>query len=167
MLALQGVVIFFHPNFIVKDVRPLAAVQGEGFKEILNVFEPDYTVLSHTTLWTMINRQCDALRESVKEEMQGRSVSLTTNLWTSPTMEPYITVTAHYITNTADCCVISPGKSYKSDVWQVACGPVFHLSSDVQRDHHCPLCPRLRHGWNPLLQEDCARTAGHWLQTGV
>lgn len=31
--------------------------------------------------------------------MQGRSVSLTTDLWTSPTMEPYITVTAHYITN--------------------------------------------------------------------
>lgn len=85
-------------NFIVKDVRPLAAVQGEGFKEMLKYFEPDYTVPSHTTLWTIIDRQCDALRESIMEEMQGASVSLTTDLWTSPTMEAYITVTAHYIT---------------------------------------------------------------------
>ena len=68
---------------------------------------------------------------------------------------------------TADCCVISPGKSYESDVWRVACGPVFHLSNDVQRDQHRPLCPRIRHGCNPLPKEDCARTAGHSLQTGV
>lgn len=86
-------------NFIVKDVRPLAAVQGEGFKEILNFFEPGYTVPSHATVWANINRQRDALRDSMKVEMKGRSVSLTTDLWTSSTMEPYITITAHYITD--------------------------------------------------------------------
>lgn len=32
--------------------------------------------------------------------MRCQSVSLTTDLWTSSTMEPYITVTAHYITDT-------------------------------------------------------------------
>ncbi|XP_051989511.1 zinc finger BED domain-containing protein 4-like [Xyrauchen texanus] len=32
--------------------------------------------------------------------MRGPSVSLTTDLWTSSTMEPYITVTTHYITDT-------------------------------------------------------------------
>ncbi len=29
-------------NFIVKDIRPLAAVHGEDFREILRFFEPGY-----------------------------------------------------------------------------------------------------------------------------
>ncbi|KAJ8364857.1 hypothetical protein SKAU_G00136880 [Synaphobranchus kaupii] len=33
-------------------------------------------------------------------DMKDQSVSLTTDLWTSPTMEPYITVTAHYLSAT-------------------------------------------------------------------
>lgn len=87
-------------NFIVKDIRPLAAVHGEGFREMLHFFEPGYTVPSYATLWATITRQYDTLRESIEKEMKGRSVSLTTDLWTSSTMEPYITVTAHYITDT-------------------------------------------------------------------
>ena len=34
------------------------------------------------------------------DELKEASVSLTTDLWTSPTMMPYITVTAHYLTDT-------------------------------------------------------------------
>lgn len=37
------------------------------------------------------------LRQALQEEMRGKRVALTTDLWTSPNMEPYITVTAHYI----------------------------------------------------------------------
>ncbi|CAM4555269.1 unnamed protein product [Leuciscus chuanchicus] len=40
------------------------------------------------------------MREKIVEEMRDQTVSLTTDLWTSSTMEPYITVTAHYITDT-------------------------------------------------------------------
>ncbi len=58
-------------NFIVKDMRPLAAVQGEGLKEILNFFEPDYTILGHRALWANNNLQYDALRDSIKEEVKG------------------------------------------------------------------------------------------------
>ncbi|XP_071374223.1 E3 SUMO-protein ligase ZBED1-like [Centroberyx affinis] len=87
-------------NFIVKDIRPLAAVHGEGFREMLHFFEPGYTVPSYATLWATITHQYDTLRENIEKEMKGRTVSLTTDLWTSSTMEPYITVTVHYITDT-------------------------------------------------------------------
>ncbi|XP_070409459.1 E3 SUMO-protein ligase ZBED1-like [Nothobranchius furzeri] len=86
-------------DFIVKDIRPLAAVHGDGFRDLLNFFEPGYNVPSYNTLWNAIAHQYDNLRENIGEEMKGQSVSLTTDLWTSSTMEPYITVTAHYVTD--------------------------------------------------------------------
>lgn len=86
-------------NFIIKDVRPLGAVHGEGFRELMNYFEPNYVVPSYRTMWSTIKREYNSLHESMVEEMRGESVSLTTDLWTSPNMEPYITVTAHYITS--------------------------------------------------------------------
>uniref|UniRef100_A0A096M601 BED-type domain-containing protein n=1 Tax=Poecilia formosa TaxID=48698 RepID=A0A096M601_POEFO len=85
-------------NFIVKDMRPLAAVHGEGFRDLLQFFEPSYDVPSYNTLWSAIKHQYDNLRERITQEMKDQSVSLTTDLWTSSTMEPYITTTAHYIT---------------------------------------------------------------------
>ncbi|CAM4503155.1 unnamed protein product [Leuciscus chuanchicus] len=82
------------------NIRPLAAVQGEGFREILHFFEPGYDIPSYKTLWNTIKHQYDSMREKIVEEMRDQTVSLTTDLWTSSTMEPYITVTAHYITDT-------------------------------------------------------------------
>lgn len=87
-------------KFIVKDVRPLSAVRGEGFRELLNFFEPNYVIPSYRTMWNTIKCEYSSLHSDMEEEMRGKSVSLTTDLWTSPNMEPYITVTAHYITNT-------------------------------------------------------------------
>lgn len=66
---------------------------------MLKFFEPGYEVPSYSTLWNTIKHQYDSLRENIMREMKGQSVSLTTDLWTSTTMDPYITVTAHYITD--------------------------------------------------------------------
>uniref|UniRef100_A0A3B4VA39 BED-type domain-containing protein n=1 Tax=Seriola dumerili TaxID=41447 RepID=A0A3B4VA39_SERDU len=85
-------------NFIVQDMRPLAAVSGNGFRDIIHFFELGYVIPSHTTLWKTITHQYDELRAQLASDIKDQSVSLTTDLWTSPTMEPYITVTAHYLT---------------------------------------------------------------------
>lgn len=52
-------------NFVVKDIRPLAAVHGEGFREMLKFFEPSYEVPSYSTLWSTIKHQYDSLRENI------------------------------------------------------------------------------------------------------
>ena len=87
-------------NFIVKDTRPLSAVSGRGFKAIIRFFEPDYVFPSHATLWKYIKLQYDQLQEQLRDDVKDKSVSLTTDLWTSTTMQPYITVTAHYLSDT-------------------------------------------------------------------
>ena len=81
-------------------MRPLAAVSGNGFKDIIHFFELGYVILSHRTLWNNITHQYDELHAQLTTKMKDRRVSLTTDLWTSPTMEAYITVTAHYLTDT-------------------------------------------------------------------
>ncbi|KAJ8364707.1 hypothetical protein SKAU_G00135380 [Synaphobranchus kaupii] len=86
-------------NFVVKDIRPLSALSGGGFRDIINFFEPGYTIPSHATLWKTLTHQYSTVRANIAKEMKDKSVSLTTDLWTSCTMDPYITVTAHYITD--------------------------------------------------------------------
>ncbi|KAI4829749.1 hypothetical protein KUCAC02_001422 [Chaenocephalus aceratus] len=87
-------------NFVVKDVRPLSALSGEGFRDIMKFFEPGYKIPSHATLWSNIMLQYNTVKARIANEMKDKSVSLTTDLWTSYTMDPYITITAHYITDT-------------------------------------------------------------------
>ncbi|KAF3854296.1 hypothetical protein F7725_022351 [Dissostichus mawsoni] len=87
-------------NFVVKDVRPLSALSGEGFRDIMKFFEPGYKIPSHATLWSNIMLQYNTVKARISNEMKDKSVSLTTDLWTSCTMDPYITITAHYITDT-------------------------------------------------------------------
>ncbi|KAI4794605.1 hypothetical protein KUCAC02_017011 [Chaenocephalus aceratus] len=87
-------------NFVVKDVRPLSALSGEGFRDIRKFFEPGYKIPSHATLWSNIMLQYNTVKARIANEMKDKSVSLTTDLWTSCTMDPYITITAHYITDT-------------------------------------------------------------------
>ncbi|KAI4817482.1 hypothetical protein KUCAC02_010879 [Chaenocephalus aceratus] len=87
-------------NFVVKDVRPLSALSGEGFRDIMKFFEPGYKIPSHSTLWSNIMLQYNTVKARIANEMKDKSVSLTTDLWTSCTMDPYITITAHYITDT-------------------------------------------------------------------
>lgn len=62
-------------NFIVKDMRPLSAVHGEGFRDLLQFFEPSYDVPSYNTLWSAIKHQYDNLRERITKEMKDQSVT--------------------------------------------------------------------------------------------
>lgn len=74
-------------------------MSGDGIKYI-HFLEPGYVIPSHTTLWNTITHQYDELRAQLASEMKDPSVSLSTDLWTSPTMEPYITETVHYVNTT-------------------------------------------------------------------
>ncbi|KAK1172120.1 zinc finger BED domain-containing protein DAYSLEEPER-like [Acipenser oxyrinchus oxyrinchus] len=84
--------------FVVKDVRPISAIHGQGFQDLIHFFEPGYTIPSRTSLWKQIQCEYDNVKSQLAAELKTQSVSLTTDLWTSVTMDAYITVTAHYIT---------------------------------------------------------------------
>lgn len=85
--------------FIAADLQPYSVVENTGFKHLISVLEPRYSMPSRSHLTTKV---VPSMYEDVKEKVLGglsnaELVALTTDGWTSRATESYITVTAHYV----------------------------------------------------------------------
>nr|XP_024661555.1 zinc finger BED domain-containing protein 1-like [Maylandia zebra] len=84
---------------LAKDMLPINTVENEGFKQLIKVLDPRYQLpgrkhFSQIAL-PMLYREC---REAVEKELQTVSFFATTSdMWSSRTSEPYLSLTAHYI----------------------------------------------------------------------
>ncbi|XP_046873310.1 E3 SUMO-protein ligase ZBED1-like [Hypomesus transpacificus] len=85
---------------IAKDMQPISTVEKQGFKKLIKILDPRYVLpgrkyFSHTALPKMY-AEC---REKVEEALQRDLTyfASTTDLWSSRTSEPYISLTIHYI----------------------------------------------------------------------
>ena len=85
---------------IVKDMRPLAIVEGEGFREMMCKLHPGYTLPSRKYFTELMEKQYEATLDSVKSKIKSVSskITLTTDAWTSIATEAYLGVTCHFIT---------------------------------------------------------------------
>lgn len=85
--------------FIAKDMMPVSTVENVGFKRLLKVLDPRYQLpgrkhFSRTAL-PQLYTEC---REIIEKELQSVSYFATTSdLWSSRTSEPYMSLTAHFI----------------------------------------------------------------------
>ena len=85
--------------WIILDEMPFRAVEGEGFKRMMNQIEPRFQIPSRST----ITRDCLRLHmeESIKLKRYFKKtnvrVSLTTDTWTSLQNANYMCLTAHWI----------------------------------------------------------------------
>ncbi|XP_034023290.1 zinc finger BED domain-containing protein 1-like [Thalassophryne amazonica] len=87
--------------FIAAGLQPYSVVENAGFKHLISVLEPRYSIPSRSHLTT---RLLPSMYEDAKEKvLRGLStaelVAITTDGWTSRATESYITVTAHYVNN--------------------------------------------------------------------
>lgn len=78
---------------------PINTVENEGFKQLIKVMDPRYRLPGHKhfsqTALPKLYREC---REAVENELQTVSFFATTSdMWSSRTSEPYLSLTAHYI----------------------------------------------------------------------
>lgn len=85
--------------FIAADLQPYSVVENAGFKHLISVLEPRYSMPSRSHLTTKV---LPSMYEDVKEKVLGglsnaELVALRTDGWTSRATESYITVTAHYV----------------------------------------------------------------------
>ncbi|CAI5686607.1 unnamed protein product [Oreochromis niloticus] len=89
---------------ILKDTRPLAVVEGEGFKEMLTTFQPGYTLPSRRHFTSMMERKYETSVEKLRNELKKATskISLTTDAWTSLVTESYLGVTCHFINDNWD-----------------------------------------------------------------
>ncbi|XP_045198743.2 E3 SUMO-protein ligase ZBED1-like [Mercenaria mercenaria] len=86
-------------DFLILDMKPLDTVEGEGFKTLMKVLEPRYSViLRNHLLERYIVPMYQNTVENVKLELsKGKRHAFTTDGWTSMSAESFITTTCHYI----------------------------------------------------------------------
>ncbi|XP_029942702.1 zinc finger BED domain-containing protein 1-like, partial [Salarias fasciatus] len=100
-------------SFILKDCQPLSIVENEGFRELVQVFEPSYVLPTRKTIKQMVAKKYEEERERVKMEVQQAvAVSITADMWTSVNMEAYLALTCHYINENLQLCTSVLGVQY-------------------------------------------------------
>ena len=89
-------------NMIVTDLQPVSIVEDKGFKEFVQVIDQKYTPPSRRTIMReLLPSMYLSKRAELEEQLKTiEHCSITTDLWTSRATEGYITITAHFITNT-------------------------------------------------------------------
>jgi len=82
----------------VRDLRPFSAVSAPGFKAMVSIFDPNFTVPCPKTLLA----RCESLQAQIQSKISKILekidwVSITTDTWTSRALDSYMSVTAHFI----------------------------------------------------------------------
>ncbi|XP_077315552.1 RUN domain-containing protein 1 isoform X1 [Lithobates pipiens] len=86
-------------NMIVKDMRPISIVDGQGFREMINTFYPGYTLPSGSHFTKLMEKKYEENFERLKASLKDvkSKIALTTDAWTSIATEAYLGVTCHFI----------------------------------------------------------------------
>ena len=84
---------------IIKDMRTLAIVEGQGFRDMINTFHPGYTLPSRGYFTDLIEKKYDTPFEEVKVKLRKAKskITLTRDAWTSIATEAYLGITCHFI----------------------------------------------------------------------
>ncbi|CAA0806372.1 Zinc finger BED domain-containing protein DAYSLEEPER [Striga hermonthica] len=86
-------------RMVIVDELPFRFVEGDGFKNFMSVTQPRFKIPSR---WT-VSRDCYQLYLDEKLKlrnyfkMYGKTISITTDTWTSVQKINYMCITAHYI----------------------------------------------------------------------
>ncbi|KAK0135825.1 Zinc finger BED domain-containing protein 1 [Merluccius polli] len=87
------------------DMRPINVVEGEGFRKLMKKMEPDYTVPKRSSISHTLSLNYSDLRDQVLTLVENSTaLSFTTDIWTSVSMEAYMAVTCHFITQEWELC---------------------------------------------------------------
>ena len=82
------------------NIRPLAIIDGEGMCRLLLYLEPCYHIPSHKHISSLLRKKREKAIAILKDKLTKDAIAvlLTSDMWTSNTMEAYMFVTAHFIT---------------------------------------------------------------------
>ncbi|XP_069800972.1 E3 SUMO-protein ligase ZBED1-like [Dendropsophus ebraccatus] len=85
--------------YIAKDMAPIATVEHKGFKRLMKTIDRRYIVPSRKYFsQTAIPNMYQTFRKKVSDELKTvHYFAATSDLWSSRTMEPYLSFTVHYI----------------------------------------------------------------------
>lgn len=85
---------------IIKDLRPVNLVNGQGFQKLIAYLEPGYKLPSATHFTKVIEHKYEEIKQKLKNTMQEvEGLSVTADLWCSMANDAYLSLTAHFITD--------------------------------------------------------------------
>ena len=84
-------------EFIVRDLRPVSIVDGDGFLNLMEIAEPRYVVPCRRTIDTVIDKMYCSSKQRVCDELSTVTcLGMTTDMWTSRSNDGYISLTTTY-----------------------------------------------------------------------
>ena len=83
--------------FSAKDMHPMSAVEGEGFKKLIQTLDKRYALPSRHHLSRVVLPNMSQKCRVAKEVSKADDFAAMTDLWSSRTMEPYISLTLRFI----------------------------------------------------------------------
>ena len=85
-------------EFVARDMRPIAIVEGAGFKNLIDALEPAYAVPSRKHVMMVLHGLYDDVKAHLLAELDSvEHVALTTDHWTSRAVDSYLGLTAHFV----------------------------------------------------------------------
>lgn len=86
-------------KMICKDMRPIKMVEDKGFKELMAVADPRYTLPLRKTVSTeLLPALYDNTKDIIMAQLkEAEHVAVTTDLWTSLANDSYLSLTTHFI----------------------------------------------------------------------
>ena len=88
------------------DLRPYSVVENEGFRELMRVLEPRYSIVSRRELTNVVVPEIyDDLEGKIKKSIQSSKsgINFTTDMWKCEGQNrEYMTVTAHWVVENSD-----------------------------------------------------------------
>jgi zinc finger BED domain-containing protein 1 (E3 SUMO-protein ligase ZBED1) len=86
-------------QWLVKDTQPLSTVEKESFRDFMKAVDPCYKVPCEHTVKTIIAAKFENGKEKLTNILrEANSISLTLDYWTSLAQQPYLGITAHWVT---------------------------------------------------------------------
>jgi len=109
-------------KMIAEDILPIQFIEGKGFRELMALLEPEYTVPCRQTMTKRLEGMYSETAATLRKILsQANKVALTTDAWTGLTTESYVTITAHYF----------EGWDVKSAVLQTRAMPERHTAENM------------------------------------
>jgi len=86
---------------IARDLQPISIVEDRGFIALLKILDPRYQIPSRKKMMecTINNMYAECKAKVMTKLQHANHVILTTDMWTSRSIEAYLTVTCHFIDN--------------------------------------------------------------------
>ncbi|KAK6196376.1 hypothetical protein SNE40_001613 [Patella caerulea] len=93
-------------RFIIQDLQPYSVVEDKGFKHMLSILEPRYTIPGrHYFADTAVPQLYKSVKDDIQLQLRETSrVAITSDGWTSNSTQSYVTITVHFINDLWELC---------------------------------------------------------------